>query len=95
MNKVEKAFLPKAISRAGGVYYKRDDAIEFVKACQREGIRILGIDGFFLTEKATQPSWEDSEDYSKIEEMEEGFRRALKLLSTRDDGMYFEIVCEN
>jgi len=64
MNKVEKMFLEKGVKRGGILLYSKKDALEFVGACKDHEIGLLGIDGFFISETTTQPSMEDSVDYS-------------------------------
>lgn len=57
MNKVEKLFKDKAVIQHGGwaIYTKRD-AIDFISACKKENIGILGIDGFFRGKDISHPS---------------------------------------
>lgn len=79
MNKVEKLFINKAIIQPGGWFiFSKKDAIEFISACKKENIRILGIDGFFrgkdishpsipnlsVTPDSIQPSIDNSVDFS-------------------------------
>ena len=40
--------------------------MEIVKAAQGEGVKILGLDGFYISEKATQPSLENSIDFTQV-----------------------------
>jgi len=54
----------------------------------------LGIDGFFISEMATQPSLEDSIDYSTTLPNACVYENALEFVEERDDNLYFEIICE-
>ena len=56
MNKVQIEFSGKVLKRGAVEMYKKKDALEFVKACQREKIPILGVDGFYITPHSTEPS---------------------------------------
>jgi hypothetical protein len=97
MNKVEKMFIDKALKRSvdrGITFYSKNVALEFVRECKKEGIVILGIDAFFLTETTTQPSMEDSIDFSASSyKGNDIYQDSIVLLETRKDNMHFEIVC--
>jgi hypothetical protein len=56
----------KEIIRGGVVLFARQDASQYVLNSGNEKRRILGIDGFFITDKTTQPSLEHSVDFSKL-----------------------------
>jgi len=93
MNTVELMLMDKSIKRGGVVSYPKKDALDFVKECRIHGLRILGIDGFHITEAYTQPSLEDSVDYSKLE-ANVVYDLAIAFLKDRPDELYFEIVCD-
>jgi len=93
MNSIELMFLDKSIKRGGVVSYPKKDALDFVKECRNQSIRILGIDGFYITETYTQPSLEDSVDYSRLE-ANVVYDLAIAFLKDRPDELYFEIVCD-
>jgi hypothetical protein len=93
MNKIENKFLKKAVERGGIYFYSKSDAIQFINECRGEGIVILGIDAFVLTSTTTQPSMNNSVDYSMQPFEKEIYNRAIKFLEERDDQLYFEIVC--
>ena len=81
MNKVELLFLGKAIRR--GTIIK----------CERQQVVILGIDGFYLTDTTTQPSMENSVDYSVRHFDKDLYQNAIRFLEERDQNLHFEIVC--
>lgn len=93
MNKAEILFMDKASMRGGIYLYPKTVAIQFILECKKQGITILGIDGFFITENTTQPSIEHSIDYSRHPFTEGIYDEAIQFLEIKDDKMYFEIVC--
>jgi hypothetical protein len=94
MNKVEVLFSGRALNRGGVLLFSKKDTLDFIKQCKNCEINILGIDGFFISEVATQPSLEDSIDYSTTFSNACIYENALKFVEERDDNLYFEIVCE-
>lgn len=92
MNKVEEEFQHKAIRVSTLLLYSKLDALCFVERCKIHKIIILGIDGFFINEQLTQPSLDDSIDYSSIPFSKSVYENAIKFLEERNDNLYFEIV---
>ena len=68
MNKVENEFIERGvvIMRPSGKWFvmSKSHAMEFVEACKKESIVIIGIDGFYLRDKGIQPSMANSIDFS-------------------------------
>ena len=99
MNKVEQQFADKFTNRYGILLLSKADAIDMVHACISQGVRVLGIDGFWLFEDAIQPSLENSVDFSsKLQQapyLDQAFRDPIEFLKTRDDRMFFEVVCSD
>jgi hypothetical protein len=93
MNKVEKAFLGKAINRAGIYLYSKRNALDFLEECKRQDVPVLGIDSFYLTESTIQPSMDNSIDFSTRSFEKEILDEAIRFLKQRGDDLYFEIVC--
>ena len=93
MNKVEKLFSNRAILRGGIYLYSKPDAIKFIKECEKENIMLLGIDAFFLTATTTQPSMDNSVDYSMQPIEKTIYDLAIEFLEKRDDQLCFEIIC--
>lgn len=51
------------IDRYGGLYFDQATALEVMAAAHLDGLQIVLIDAFFLTETSTQPSMADSVDF--------------------------------
>ena len=94
MNNIEDKFINKAIYRSGITLYSKIDTLEFIKECKRLNIVLLGIDGFKLTESTTQPSLDDSIDFSSIFNSKNVYERALNFIESRNNDLYFEVVYE-
>ena|SRR5688572_30544903 len=94
MNKVELQFLNRANVRPGGwMVFSKSDAIEFIEACKKEQIPIIGIDGFYVGEDFIQPSMANSIDYTTgNNEYENKHEEAINFLLDQDEAMHFEIV---
>ena len=93
MNKVEKAFLGKAINRAGIYLYSKRNALDFLEECKKQDVPVLGIDSFYLTESTIQPSMDNSVDFSTRSFEKKILDEAIQFLKQRGDDLYFEIVC--
>ena len=92
-NKIEYLFKDTVIRRGYIDLYNKEDALRFIDECRKLGVAILGIDGFFLTEKTTQPSSENSIDYtSQSTKVENIYVSAKEFLESKDENLYFEIV---
>ena len=99
MNEVELKFKDKEIKRGGISFYSKSTALSFIEECKKMQLQILGIDGFFFCENATQPSMENSIDFTS--KQFQGvvfpgglFEEARRFLESRDDSLFFEIVCD-
>lgn len=100
MNKVELKFKNKiAIDRGKYFLFLKKDALDFVQECRNEKIRILGIDGFYkIDEETIQPSMENSVDFSSdyyVMKTSNIYSEAIGFLQTKDENLFFEIVCED
>ena len=100
MNKVEKKFWERGVSRGLWVVFPMDIAIEFVEACQCESIEILGIDGFFLhPNNRIQQFQEYSIDYTSKSYLKKDnfncWNEAINFLKKQSNEFYFEIVCDD
>lgn len=94
MNKVEFLFSDRAINRGGILLFSKKDALDFIEQCKKLEVVILGIDGFFISESYTQPSLEDSIDYSSTLSNNDIYEKALEFVNNRNANLYFEIICE-
>jgi len=95
MNQVEKQCEDRAIIRCGKMLCTKDNAMQFVKVCERYKSQILGIDAYYLHEDKIQPSLENSVDYSSndTQKMDNIYSEAINFLKEKSDELYFEIVC--
>ncbi len=93
MNAVELKFAKKAIKRGGVLLFEKRHAISFIEECHRFSIEILGIDGFILSSEKTQPSMDNSIDYSTMEGIKDIYHHAIEFLKSQNDNLYFEIIC--
>lgn len=95
-NRIKKQFAERFLDRHGVQLLSKVDALQLVRACIDQRVRILGIDGFRLLEDGIQPSLENSVDFSskKLQDsyVDSAFRDPTEFLRTRDDKMMFEIV---
>lgn len=95
---IETEFKSKASVRGGLLLFHPADAIAIVSRCRSEKLRILGIDGFLITENTTQPLMESSVDFSsksRTKLTEDNWQEAEEFLRQRESsGLVFEIVIE-
>jgi len=87
---IEHRILSKAIIRGNTHYYGYENAIELVNICQHNGLTILGVDSFIVTETKTQPFMEHSIDLSDSQNSYEDAKAFLNL--KKDLGFVFEVV---
>ena len=90
----EEKFRGRGIDQAGTLLLRADTALEMVEALPAENIRLLGIDGFRVSEEGTQPLQDDSVDLSR-EERVDAWSKGRDFLKTRlNTDLYFEVVIE-
>ena len=87
---IEKPIVSRALIRANTHYYEYQDAVKLVELCRNEGIPVLGIDSFIVTETRTQPFIEHSIDLSYCGETHDKAKAFLD--QKRDFGFVFEVV---
>lgn len=89
-------FEKKGVVRGNTIRFPAEVATEVILAAAEEGLRVLGVDGFVITEKTTQPLMEHSVDFSGgLAACENDIQAALEFVKTRESlGLYFEIVLE-
>lgn len=91
---IEQEFAPRGILRGSVLYLRKKDALDMVQRCRERGIRVLGIDGFLLTEQAMQPLMEKSIDLSGLDP-DAAWTKAVSFLSAcHEPDLYFEIVVD-
>lgn len=94
MKPIEQEFLPKGVLRGKAtLLLKPKDALDMVKRCRELSIRVLGIDGFRLTERTTQPVMDESIALDELGRDLECWTRAEVFLSAHiDTDLFFEVV---
>jgi hypothetical protein len=91
------ARLPKelarfAVQRGGTTMFSSRSALEVLDWFEARGARILGVDGFYLSDTSTRPSLEDSIGLSDSAGGIAEARRHIELRS--DSPLFFEIVTD-
>ena len=94
MNNVERKFYKKAVKRGGLLLFEKGIALDFIDVCQKQNIAILGIDGFYLAERETQPSMINSIDFEKTLPLENRFQKAKDFINSRGSNLHWEIICD-
>ena len=80
--------------QCGDFLLRPADAIQFVRACQEQGIAVLGIEGFKIFDQQIQPFQEHSLDFEGI--IETSHETTVRFLEKRKDtSLWFEIVSED
>ena len=94
LTELEERFRNVALIRGGVFLLSTADALRFVNACQRAGVRISGIEGFRVDGERIQPLQEHSVDYHQSQEgnHEDG---AAFLISRHGEELWFEVVTED
>ena len=104
MNSIQRAFCDKGIFRGGLLFLKGPDALEMVRRCRELQMQVLGVDGFLLTDKTTQPLMEHSIDVSRggratvggqqIVTPTDSWKLAEEFIRERlEMDLFFEVVC--
>ena len=102
MNKVEEQFINKGavIMRPNNKWFvmSKQNSIEFVKACEKEQIQILGIDGFYLHENGgIEPSMANSIDFTSSTykgDKKNIYEISQHFILSRENDLYFEIISQ-
>jgi|SRR5690349_3515330 len=95
LNPLEMEFQDRAVRRGGVILFAAQDALELVKRAREERVRVLGIDGFFLTgDGGTQPSMRHSIDLSNTTHRDlDSWTAAESFLKENAHfNLYFEVV---
>lgn len=92
---VEHEFRGRGVERGGILFLRPADALDMIAVCRERSTQILGIDGFQLTERATQPAMDHSIDLSRVPAESERWGLAEQFLRRHlDSGLYFEVVLD-
>ncbi len=97
MSKLSDEFAAQGRKRAGVLFLQPKVALALVRAARERGVRVLGIDGFKLTETTVQPVMEESIDLSADpRDWDRSWALAEDFLARRmSTGLYFEVVIED
>ena len=87
---IEQPIISNAIIRANTHYYEYQDALKLVELCRKNGVQVLGVDSFIITETTTQPFMEHSIDLSYCENSHEKAKDFI--YQKRKCGFRFEVV---
>lgn len=95
---LERKFIDKAEVRGNLVLFLPKTALAFINESEKNRIRILGIDGFYLTQKTIQPSMEHTIDLSAYVEKKNQkvvYKIARDFILERiNEGLHFEVVTD-
>lgn len=94
MKPIEQEFVARGVVRGGVLVLQPRVALELVRRCRERGIRVLGLDGFMLTETTIQPVMEQSTDYSWPDDTDSWSRAESFLAERIDSGLHFEVVVD-
>ncbi len=93
MMKIKDRFQNVAVNRNGITLYRKTDALRVIDECERENIVILGIDSFFISDNYTQPSLDNSVDFTSLNICQGGlYSKARRFLNSQSNKLHFEIV---
>ncbi len=94
MNPIIEKFRDKAIERSGLFLFSGTDALRVIEEARLRHLAILGIDGIFIIGNKTQPSLEDSVDFTLGSDRDVDIHDAAIDFVKRHEnlGLYFEIV---
>ena len=94
-NYIEKDIIENAVIRGRIHLYSYHDAVKLVMLCEQNGLSILGIDSFIVTDSKTKPYMEHSIDFSNKTEDGNTFELARSFLKEKQKyGFVFEVVYE-
>jgi hypothetical protein len=80
-----------SVQRLGTAYFCRRTASEIVDRCEAAGIRILGIDGFYLTPRSTEQPIEWILDLSEFQMDQSAYNAARQFL---EQGIHLPLFYE-
>ena len=94
MTTVEDEFRELSVIPGNTLIFRPVDAIALVHRCREKQVKVLGLDGFHLTENTIQPDMGESIDLSLPPyRSEDCWRLAEEFLNERlESGLFFEVV---
>jgi hypothetical protein len=95
MRELEREFQSRGVVRGGLTLLRPRDALALVSKAREASLGVLGVDGFFISANATQPSLEDSIDLSNASASQSSWDAAEEFLKRYlHTDMYFEVVLD-
>lgn len=91
---IESAFQGRGVVRGGILFLGASDAVALTEAAREKGIRVLGVDGFRLTDNATQPLMEHSVDFSSEAGGADLWTKAGDFIRRQPADLFFEVVLD-
>jgi hypothetical protein len=97
LNKIEELFAERAIIKNNIFLLASSDAIDFIIECQRQNIKILGVDAFYLVQENIRPIMEKSIDFTSGSYIEKNISNydVARTIIENTRGSYFEIVIDS
>jgi hypothetical protein len=94
-NHIEDEFSARGLIRGGTLFLDRDVAIAMIERARIARVPVLGIDGFRLTHDATEPSMDNSLDFTIGDTpVADTWTVAATFVRERPDGLIFEVVLD-
>lgn len=94
MEPIEREFAARGVVRGGLLLLQAPAALDMVRRCREEGIKVLGLDAFSLSEHTTQPLMEQSTDLTKSGHSDSWTEAESFLIGRIHSDLYFEVVIE-
>lgn len=92
---LEQAFESRGQRRGGILLLPPSAATELIAVARTERVRVLGVDGFFLSENGTLPSMEHSIDLSQSDGPADPWNSATQFVQRWPAlDLWFEIVLD-
>lgn len=89
---VVNRFKERALERGGLLLFRPQDATSVVHELEKEQVRVLGLDAFYVTDHTTQPRMDNSVDLSSTAKP---WDDATRFLQERiRSNLLFEIVAD-
>lgn len=89
---LENRFRSRGVLRGGVLLLPASEALSLVEAAREGAVVVLGVDGFYLGDGATQPALEHSIDLSVVSAANDSWSTALEFIRSRPPGLHFEVV---
>jgi hypothetical protein len=87
---IEREFRRFAVIRGNLHFFNHEIALKIIDRSEELGVKVLGVDSFYLSMETTQPTTEHSIDLSNVQEGTHDLARKL-IESTRGKPLFFEV----